>query len=76
MSEVPLYYQSRNDAVLSSERARSLPGREPLFNKLCSGSVAGSYLRLIDFLSLNSRLESNKEEKELSDTTNTHQKAR
>ena len=30
---------------------------------MCSGSEAGSYLRLIDFfVSLNSRLESNKEE--------------
>ena len=28
-----------------------------------AGSEEGSYLRLIDFLSLNSRLESNKEEK-------------
>jgi len=30
---------------------------------MCSGSEEGSYFRLIDFLSLNSRLESNKEEK-------------
>jgi len=30
----------------------------------CSGSEAGSYLRLIDFRSLNSRLESNKTEEE------------
>jgi len=29
---------------------------------MCSGSEAGSYFRLIDFLSLNSRRESNKEE--------------
>ena len=33
------------------------------FTEMCSGSEAGSYLRLIDFfVSLNSRLESNKEE--------------
>jgi len=31
---------------------------------MCSGSEEGSYLRLIDFLSLNSRLESNKQEEE------------
>jgi len=31
---------------------------------MCSGSEAGWYLRLIDFVSLNSRLESHKEEKE------------
>ena len=29
---------------------------------MCSGSEAGSYLRLMDFVSLNSRLESNEEE--------------
>jgi len=29
---------------------------------MCSGSEAGSYLRRIDFVSLNSRLESNEEE--------------
>ena len=29
---------------------------------MCSGSEAGSYLRLVDFVSLNSRLEGNKEE--------------
>jgi len=34
------------------------------FTEMCSGSEEGSYLRLIDFLSLNSRLESNKEEEE------------
>ena len=34
------------------------------FTEMCSGSEAGSYLRLIDFVSLNSRLESNKEERE------------
>ena len=31
---------------------------------MCSGSEAGSYLRLIDIVSLNSRLECNKEEEE------------
>jgi hypothetical protein len=31
---------------------------------MCSGSEAGSYLRLIDFVSLNYRLESNREEDE------------
>jgi len=31
---------------------------------MCSGTEAGSYLRLIDCVSLNSRLESNKEEAE------------
>jgi len=31
--------------------------------EMCSGSEAGSYLRLIDFVSFDSRLESNKEEK-------------
>ena len=31
---------------------------------MCSGSKEGSNLRLIDFVSLNSRLESNKEEEE------------
>ena len=31
---------------------------------MCSGSKAGSYFRLIDFVSLNSRLESNEEEEE------------
>jgi len=31
---------------------------------MCSGSEEGTYLRLIDFVSLNSRLESNKEEEE------------
>jgi len=30
----------------------------------CVGGEEGSYLRLIDFISLNSRLESNKEEEE------------
>ena len=34
------------------------------FTEMCSGSVAGSYLRLIGFVSFNSRLESNKEEAE------------
>jgi len=33
------------------------------FTEMCSGSEAGSYLRLIDFVSLNSGLESHKEEK-------------
>jgi len=32
---------------------------------MCSGSEAGSDSRLIDFVSLNSRLESNKEEEDL-----------
>ena len=32
---------------------------------MCSGSEAGSYLRLIDFVPLNSRLESNQEEEGL-----------
>ena len=32
---------------------------------MCSGSEVGSYLRLKDFASLNSRLESNKEEEEV-----------
>jgi len=32
------------------------------FREMCSGSEEGSYLRLIDFVSLNSRLESHKEE--------------
>jgi len=32
------------------------------FTETCSGSEAGSYLRLIDFVSLNSRFENNKEE--------------
>jgi len=31
---------------------------------MCSGSDAGTFLRLIDFVSLNYRLESNKEEEE------------
>jgi len=31
---------------------------------MCSGSKPGSYLSLIDFVSLNSRLGSNKEEEE------------
>ena len=31
---------------------------------MCSGSEAGSYLRLIDFVSLNSRLDSNKARRE------------
>jgi len=35
------------------------------FTEMCSGSEAGSYLRLIDFVSLNSRLESNKEEEDV-----------
>ena len=32
---------------------------------MCSGSEAGSFLRLMDFLSLNSRLEINKEEEDI-----------
>ena len=32
--------------------------------EMCSGSEAGSYSRLIDFVSLNSRLESHKEREE------------
>ena len=32
------------------------------FTEMCSGSEEGSYLRLLDFVSFNSRLESNKEE--------------
>ena len=32
------------------------------FTEMCSGSEAGAYLRLIDFVSLNSWLESHKEE--------------
>jgi len=35
---------------------------------MCSGSQAGSYLRLIDLVSLHSRLESNKEEEEKNPT--------
>ena len=31
---------------------------------MCSGSKAGSYVRLVDFVSLNSRLENNREEEE------------
>ena len=31
--------------------------------EMCTGSEAGSYFRLIDIVSLNSRLESNKEER-------------
>jgi len=34
------------------------------FTEMCSGSEAGLYLRLIDFVSLTARLESNKEEEE------------
>ena len=34
------------------------------FTEMCSGSEAGSYLRLIAFVSLNARLESNKEEED------------
>ena len=34
------------------------------FTEMCSGSEAGSYLRLINFVSLNSRLASNNEEEE------------
>ena len=35
------------------------------FTEMCSGSEEGSYLRLVDFASLNSRLESVKEEERL-----------
>ena len=35
------------------------------FTEMCSGSEAGSYLRLMDFVSLNSRLESSKEEEKI-----------
>jgi len=35
------------------------------FTQMCSGSEAGSYLRLTDSASLNSRLGSNKEEEEV-----------
>jgi len=38
---------------------------------MCSGSEAGSYLKLIDFVSLNSRLDSDKEEEEEEDTFST-----
>ena len=37
--------------------------------EMFSGSEEGSYLRLIDFLSLDSRLESNKEEKKKHQST-------
>ena len=35
------------------------------FTEMCSGSEAGSYLRLIDYVSLNARIESNNEEEEV-----------
>ena len=36
--------------------------RNNYFTEMCSGSEAGSYSRPIDFVPLNSRLESNQEE--------------
>ena len=34
----------------------------PVDTEMCSGSEAGSYLTLLNFVSLNSRLKSNQEE--------------
>jgi hypothetical protein len=44
--------------------AAARPGNNNYFTKMRSGSEAGSYLRRIQFSSLNSRLESNEEEEE------------
>ena len=41
----------------------SSPFKNTYFTEMRSGSKAGSYLRLVDFVSLNSWLESTKEEK-------------
>ena len=50
-------------AKVAARLARSeLQFKNHYFTEMCSGSKEGSYLRLIDFLSLNSKLESNKEE--------------
>ena len=53
---------------MDSSRKWTAPGgasharfKNNYFTEMCSGSGEGSYLRLIDFVSLNSRLESNKE---------------
>ena len=55
MSEIPLYQISTGGgSQLKNNR----------FTEICSGSEKGSYLRLIDVVSLNSRLESSKEEEE------------
>ena len=52
-------------------RGRAGQGRTPFKDNrctdLCTGSEAGSYLRLIDIVSLNSRRESNKEKEEEED---------
>jgi hypothetical protein len=50
----------------SLTNASSLPtaARRSIFTEICSGSEEGSYSRLIDCVSLTSRLESNKEEEE------------
>jgi len=50
---------------LNCNRAQRHVEENNYFTEMCSGSEAGSYLRLTDFaISLNSRLESNKEEEE------------
>ena len=58
----------RSDTVHESQRGRFVVKPRSqfknYFTEMCSGSEEGSYLSLIDFVSLNSRLESNKEEEE------------
>ena len=46
------------------ETVVSSQSKNNYFTEVCSGSEAGSYVRLIDFVSLNSRLESNREKEE------------
>jgi len=53
--------QHRSRAALRPRPSRE-SGPSDYFTEMCSGSEEGSYLRLIYFVSLNSRLGSNKEE--------------
>ena len=62
MSEVPLY--ARLDGPrLEQQLASCAVHSSNCFTQMCSGYEEGSYMRLIDAISLNSRLKSNKEEK-------------
>jgi len=56
MSEVPLYTPGASTARASEREVRHklatletmVPGKNNFFTEMCSGSEAGSYLRLID----------------------------
>ena len=61
MSEVPLYMGRKR-----STRQTPVPKKNN-FTETCSGSKEGSYIRLIELVSLNSRLESNEKEEDQSD---------